>query len=429
VHTSPTNLKTENMPVDQMEAPANRQDLSVEHNIPRAHSKEVSILDLLIIIAKRKRIVVAGTAAAVVLSVIGSLVIPNRYTATTTLLPPQQPQSLASALAAQFGGVGMLGAVAGKDLGLKNPNDIYIGMLKSRGVEDAIVQRFDLMKVYREKRLSDARAELQEYSSVEAGKDGLITVSVEDKDPKRAADMANAYVEELRSLTSTLAVTEAGQRRLFFEQQLRKAKDDLASAEAALKETQQKTGIIQLDSQAKSIIESVAAVRAQIAAKEVQLHAMQSFATDQNPDVVVLREELSGLRSQLSKLEQQRNAGGGDIQVPTGSVPEVGLEYVRRLRDVKYSETIFELLAKQFEMAKLDGARQGAVIQVVDASAVPDRKSSPRRSMIVIVSMLLGLFGSLALVFCLEIMERLKSDVTQFERFKALRESFTLKTL
>lgn len=412
------------MPTEQIEAQVDTSSVSGERWESPAQRAEISILDLLIVIAKRKRTVVIGTLAAMLVSAIASLILPNRYTATTTLLPPQQPQSLASTLAAQLGGVGMLGAVAGKDLGLKNPNDMYIGMLKSRGVQEAIVQQFDLMNVYREKRMSDARAKLQSDTSVEAGKDGLISVSVEDKDPKRAADVANAYVEELRQLTSTLAVTEAGQRRLFFEQQLRKAKDELANAEAALKETQQKTGLIQLDSQAKSIIESVAAVRAQIAAKEVQLHAMQSFATDQNPDVVVLREELSGLRAQLSKLEQRQNAGGGDIQVPTGRVPEVGLEYVRRLRDVKYSETIFELLAKQFEMAKLDEARQGAVVQVVDAAVVPDKKSSPRRSMIVIISMLVGFFLSLTWIFSAEAIERLQSDPVQFEQLRTLKQFF-----
>ena len=251
---------------------------------------------------------------------------------------------------------------------------------------------------------------MQEATDIQNGKEGFITVAVEDKNRKRAADLANAYVEELRNLTSTLAITEASQRRLFFEQQLNKAKDDLANAEVALKETQQKTGLIQMDSQAKAIIESVAAIRAQIAAKEVEVQAMQFSATEQNPDLLLLRQQLAGLRAQAAKLENQQNSGGGDIQVPTGAVPEAGLQYIRSLRDVKYYETIFELLAKQLEASKLDEARQGAVIQVVDPAVEPDRKTSPKRGLIVVASMMLAFVGSLVWIFTSEFFERVKCD-------------------
>ncbi|HVJ04867.1 MAG TPA: Wzz/FepE/Etk N-terminal domain-containing protein, partial [Candidatus Saccharimonadales bacterium] len=318
------------MSTEQIESTATPDNDVVQSGRASGPVDEISLLELFAIIMKRKGLIVRTTVAAAFIAAVISFIIPNRYTATTSLLPPQQPQSLASALASQMGGAGgMLGAVAGGNLGLKNPNDIYIGMLKSRVVNDAMIKRFDLKTVYRDKDTSDARKDLQSATDIQNAKEGFITVSVEDKDRKRAADMANAYVEELRKLTSSLAITEAGQRRLFFEQQLRKAKDDLANAEVALKETQQKTGLIQLDNQAKAIIESVAAIRAQIATKEVQLQAMQYSATEQNPDVLTLREELAGLRAQSAKLEKQQNSGGGDIQVPTGSVPEAGLQYIR----------------------------------------------------------------------------------------------------
>ncbi len=378
----------------------------VQSGRPSGPVDEITLMELLAIIAKRKSLIIRTTIIAAVLAAIISFLIPNCYTATTSLLPPQQPQSLASALATQMGGAGsMLGAVAGGNLGLKNPNDIYIGMLKSRIVSDVLIKRFDLKKVYRDKRVSDARKDLQDATNIQSGKEGFITVSVEDKDRKRAADMANAYVEELRNLTSHMAVTEAGQRRLFFEEQLRIAKDDLANAEVAMKETQQKTGLIQLDSQAKAIIESVAQIRAQIAEKEVELRAMQFSATDQNPDLLRLREQLAGLRVQSAKLEGQQNTGAGDIQVPTGSVPEAGLQYIRRLRDVKYYETIFELLAKQLEASRLDEARQGAVIQVVDPAVEPDKKSSPQRSLIIIASIIFAFVGSIVWVSISEIIE------------------------
>lgn len=398
------------MATEQIETTAEELQDIVESGRASGPVDEITVLELFAIVAKRKTLIMRTTIAAAVVAAIVSFIIPNRYTATTSLLPPQQPQSLASALASQMGGAGMLGAVAGSNLGLKSPNDIYIGMLKSRVVNDALIKRFDLMNVYRDKRLSDARKDLQEATDIQNGKEGFITVAVEDKNRKRAADLANAYVEELRNLTSTLAITEASQRRLFFEQQLNKAKDDLANAEVALKETQQKTGLIQMDSQAKAIIESVAAIRAQIAAKEVEVQAMQFSATEQNPDLLLLRQQLAGLRAQAAKLENQQNSGGGDIQVPTGAVPEAGLQYIRSLRDVKYYETIFELLAKQLEASKLDEARQGAVIQVVDPAVEPDGKSSPKRGLIVVASMMLAFVGSLVWIFTSEFFERVKCD-------------------
>jgi tyrosine-protein kinase Etk/Wzc len=408
------------MATEQLETTAAEINDFVESGRSSGSADDITLLELLTVVAIRKSLVIRTTIAAAVVAASISFLIPNRYTATTSLLPPQQPQSLASALAAQMGGAGILGAVAGKDLGLKNPNDIYIGMLKSRVVNDALIKKFDLMKVYRDKQLSHARKDLQDATNIENGKEGFITVAVEDKDRKRAADLANAYVEELRSLTSNLAITEAGQRRLFFEQQLSKAKDDLANAEVAMKETQQKTGFIQMDSQAKSIIESVAAIRAQIAAKEVELQAMQFSATDQNPDLLMLRQQVAGLRVQSAKLEKQQNSGGGDIQVPTGSVPEAGLQYIRSLRNVKYHETIFELLAKQLEASKLDEARQGAVIQVVDPAVESERKSSPKRALIVALFTILGFLAGCILALIQWWRELVQSDPVAEKRFQAL---------
>jgi uncharacterized protein involved in exopolysaccharide biosynthesis len=360
---------------------------------------------LWIVVAQHKKWIGKVTAAIMVLAAIVTFLLPNHYTATTTLLPPQQNQSLAAALSGQLSGMGPLAAVAGKDLGLKTSSDLYIGMLKSNTVEDALIYRFELMKVYRDSRKSDAREDLEKASAIAVGKEGFISISVEDRDRTRAAAMANAYVTELQKLTQNVAVTEAGQRRLFFEQQVTQAKDNLANAEDALQKTQQKTGIIQLDGQAKAIIESVGQLRAQIAAKEVQLQSMHSFATENNPDVFIANQELAGLRAQLAKLELQQNVSSGDIQVPTGKIPEAGLEYLRRLRDVKYCESIFELLAKQYEAAKLDEGRQGAVIQVIDPATEPDKKSSPKRTLIVVIATALGLMGSMAFIVAAQLVK------------------------
>jgi len=195
-----------------------------------------------------------------------------------------------------------------------------------------------------------------------------------------------------------------------------------------LKETEQKTGLIQLDGQAKAIIESVVKLRALMAAKEVELHAMRLFSTEQNPDVQLGEQQLSGLRAQLALLEKQSAGpadGLGDVQVPTGSVPEAGLQYVRKLRDVKYAETLFELLAKQYEAARLDEAKTAAVIQVLDPAVEPDRKSSPRRSLIVALAALLGLFSSCMYGLIADAVHRMRLEPESNAQFAALRTAIS----
>lgn len=372
---------------------------------------EISLLDLLIALAKRKGLIIKTALSFAVLAIVVSLLLPKKYTATTTILPPQQSGSISSALLSQMGGLGSLAMAAGGGLGLKNPNDMYVSMIESRTVEDAMVKRFNLAARYKAKFPSDARKAFEDHRDVKANaKDGLIQISIEEKDPKLAAEMANTYVEEFQKFSSTMAFTEASQRRLFFQQQLEQAKDNLANAEEDLKRTEQKTGLIQLDSQARALIESAASLRAQVAAKEVQIQAMRSYATDQNAELRVAEQELDGLKAQLAKLSGSSDPNAQDIVVPRGKVTEAGLAYVRKFRDVKYYETIFEILARQFEMAKLDEAKQGALIQVVDKAVPPDRRSSPKRALIVIVATAAGLFFGVLLALILEGLQNAKPE-------------------
>jgi uncharacterized protein involved in exopolysaccharide biosynthesis len=362
---------------------------------------EISLLDLLIVIAERKRVILWTTAVFAILAIVISLLLPKRYTATVTLLTPQQNSSMNASLAAQLGSTGGMAALAGGSLGLKNPNDTFVAMLQSRTVEDAMVQHFGLMQEYHARNLSSARMAFETQVTLNgSGKDGLIHISVEDRDPQRAAALANGYVEQFRNLSEHLSITEASQRRLFFEQELEQAKDSLANAEEALKQTEQATGVIQLDSQARALIESAASLRAQITAREVQIQGMQTYATAENAQLVQAQRELEGMRAQLVELGGSEDSPAGELIVPKGLVPEASLEYVRKLRDVKYNETIFDILARQFEAAKLDEAKEGALIQVVDPAVPPDLRSSPRRSLIVIGSTVIGfLFGVFVALF------------------------------
>jgi uncharacterized protein involved in exopolysaccharide biosynthesis len=398
------------MMTDKNDFPNNQAQAEVQ-------SDEIGLLDIAIILAKNKRNILLVTFFAMLVAVGVSLSISNKYTAKTQILPPQS-NSGSSAL---LGQLGALSGLAGGGSALKNPNDIYIGMLNSRTVADNLIKRFNLMSVYDVKFATEARNTLQRASSIVNGKDGLIFIEVTDEDPKLAASLANAYVEELQKLTKLLAVTEASQRRLFFERQLKQSKLELADAEVALKQVQEKTGLIKLNEQAEAIIQAAAALKAQIAAKEVALGAMRVFSTSNNPEYIKIQQELIGLRAQLSKLETGMNMGKGDISVATSAVPELALEYTRRVRDVKYQETIFEMLAKQLEISKVDEAKEGSILQVLDSAVVPDKKSKPARGVMVIFTGFLAAIFAIFWAFLSEAFRSSKSNPRNLEKFEQFK--------
>jgi tyrosine-protein kinase Etk/Wzc len=373
--------------------------------------------ELLIVLAKRKGFIIKFVSGAVVLSLIVVLLLPKIYTATTRIMPPQQPQSLS--LTALMSQLGPLGALA-QGVGLHTPSEIYVSMLRSDTIANNIIERFSLKKVYGAKLDVDARRRLEQASLIVANKDGIISVSVDDKDPQRASDMANAYAEELEKLTKVLAVSEAAKRRLFFERETKLAMDDLSTAEIALKQTQEKTGLILLEPQSRAIMEALEALRARVAAKEVEIEAMRSFAAPQNPDLVRAQNELAALKQQVARLE----VGGGKASIadlPIENVPTAGLEYVRKLREVKYRESLFELLAKQFEAAKIDEARDTFIVQQLDRATKPERKSRPLRAVIVVVSAAVALILAIMAAFFMEKLERAREDrefASQLQLFK-----------
>jgi uncharacterized protein involved in exopolysaccharide biosynthesis len=369
---------------------------------PQAETQN-SLLDITLLLVQHKRFIIRFVAGATLLAVVVSLLLPVQYEATTVLLPPSQTTSLGSSVLGQagmgsLGSLGVLGALAG-GLGLKTQTDTYIAILKSRTVEDAVVQRFGLVSEYRLHRVSDARKALEQHATIGAGtKDGLIRIAIEDRDPRRAAELANGYVEEFRRFSESLAITEAARRRLFFEQQLQPAKDNLTAAEEAMRKVEQTTGVMQIDSQARALIESVAVLRAQVVAKEVQIQGMRSFAAEDNPDLILAKQQLASLQKQLDQLAGSQNDTGSDIVLSKGKVTHAGVEYLRRYRDLKYHETVYELLLKGLEVAKLDEAKEGEIVQVVDAAVPPDGKSSPHRTIIVLATIVLAVFFAVSWV-------------------------------
>lgn len=389
---------------------------------------QINLIDLLIVLAKRKRLIIGITMGVAICTAIISLIMSPVYMATTKILP-RQKSSDSSDLASHLqmlDQAGVISILSGGALGIKTSNDLYIALLNSRPVLDRIIDMFDLMKLYNSKSRDEVRRSLKDkIMAQDDKKSGIITVNIEDKDPKRAADMANAFIEELRVMNKGLSVTEAAQRRLFFEEQLKDEKDSLSKAEEAMKSFQEKTGVVKIDTQATAVIENISHLKAQIAAKEVQIKVMRTYLTSQNPDIQRAEEELKGTVEQLGRLESKNE--DGSALVPTGNIPSASTEYVRRMRDLKFNETLYGLLLNQYEAAKLDEARDATVIQVIEKAVPPEKKVKPKRMQMVILTMIASLFVSIFAAFFIEYMERIKIDPENKERVETLKRYISFR--
>jgi tyrosine-protein kinase Etk/Wzc len=389
-----------------------------------SEEQKIDLLEVTALLLSKKKTILEFTLVAVALATLLVFVILRpMYTAEATFLPPQSaPGSGLSQLASQLGSLGAVGALTG---GLKSSGDIYVGILKSRTIADTLIKRFDLQKIYKTKRISDTAKKLKGRSTFASGtKDTLITIIVEDHDAKRAADLANGYLDALYEQNGRLALTEASQRRLFFEQQLEREKNALADAEVELKKTEEQTGLISLSGQAQVEIDSIAQVRAQISSKEIELGALKQAATDQNPEVVRLQTQIDVLEQQLQKLQNDSGAQqSGNVLPATAKVPELALEYVRKQREVKYREVLFELIAKQYESARLDESREAPLLQVVDRAVVPDKKSGPPRALIVVGAIFLGIVLGASWVITRRAISIWQQDPVIAKRLAVLREA------
>ena len=386
------------------------------------NANEVSLLELVIIVAKRKKLISIITLAAAIVSAVISLSMPNLYKSNVKLLPPQQAQSGAAALLSQLGGVAGMAAGAA---GLKNPNDLYVAMLKSRTIADQLIAQFDLKRVYDLEEQEKARKKLENNTVITSGKDGLITIEVEDKNQLLVARLANAYVTELLQLTRVLAVTEASQRRMFFERQLELSKDKLAAAEVTLKGALDSHGVISVDSESRAIVETVARLRAQASAKEIELNSMRAFVTTNNPRFKLVEEELASLRLELSKLENGRSDDANG-SAKSGE-KQNGFANIKLLRDLKYHQMLYELLAKQFEAARLDEAKDSSVIQVLDPAIDPEKKFKPLRALIVVISSVFAFLAAIVYVLIAEFRRRLLLSSKGAEQWRELMAQFRFR--
>jgi uncharacterized protein involved in exopolysaccharide biosynthesis len=330
---------------------------------------EISLIDLLRALAGEWRLLVFGPLLVGLAALGVTYLIPPTYTARTSFLPPQQQQS---GSAAALASLGALAGLAGGAAGMKSPADQYVALMQSASVADRLIDQFKLVNVYEKKFRVDARNELARQVRIAVGKrDGLISVEVDDDSPERAAQMANQYVEELRRLTSVLAVSEAQQRRAFFDRELTQTRDKLAAAQQALQASGFSPGA--LKAEPKAAADGYARLRAEVTAAEVRMMTLRSSRAEQAPELQQAQATLAALRGELARAERTTQVADGP-------------NYIGKYREFKYQEVLFDLYARQFEMARVDESREGALIQVVDPATPPERRSKPQRVQVAGVS-------------------------------------------
>ena len=416
-----------------------------DNNLPvhsqRSDDDEINLMDIMLVIAKYNRFIMAFTAVSIVLALIYVMLQPFSYTAKTVILPPQTKSD--SSMGALLGNLGGLNAMPGvSSLGLNNPTDTFVGMLKSRSLADQVIAKLNLQKLYKAKTMTQTRQTLSGSTKITAGKDGFIIIEYTHSDPVIAAEIANTFVNELDKMNSTVAISEAARRRLFYEKQIKETSVNLSQAEAAMKETQRKTGWYEFGGfdvgmvgggtggggaslmsggtrVNASVLMKVEEIRAQITLKELDLASKRAYMTEQNPGYLRSLAILGALKANLTKLEG--SASGADVKVPVSQLSDTGFAYIHQMRDLKYKQSLMELYSKQFEMAKMDEAKESPLVQVVDIAMPPEERSSPKRALAMVIVTILALLIGIILAFTINAIDTAKQMPESAERLNLLR--------
>jgi uncharacterized protein involved in exopolysaccharide biosynthesis len=365
-----------------------------------------------------RRPLAAAALAGFLLSTVIALLIPSSYTATAELMPPDSESSaglaMISALAKAGGG---LGSIGGDLLGLKSSGSLFVGMLRSESAQISLVEQFDLKNVYRVKLIHDARAHLDQRTLIsEDRKSGIITISVTDGSPERAAALANAYIDRLNSLVNNLSTSSAHRERIFLEGRLQVARQDLDEASRQLAEFSSRNSTLDIQQTGKAMLDAAGNVAGQLIAAESELQGLRQMYTDDHPRVQSLSGRVEELRRQLARLQGQRadisavsavdvpstslpSAGAKEMPYPNlRSLPLLGVKYAEYYREAKIQETVYELLTEQYELAKIQEAKETPSVKVLDRARIPEKKSSPPRTLIVLLGTCLAVSGSMVLL-------------------------------
>jgi uncharacterized protein involved in exopolysaccharide biosynthesis len=357
---------------------------------------DIDFSEYLKVIFKNRELIGYVIGTALIISIIVSLLLPKMYVATARIMPPpENKHGLSSFLT---GVDNPLSGIAGSLIGTQTPASLYVGIMKSRSVADDMNQKFNLKKLYDLKYIEDVYKELASRSTlIISKKDNIISISVKDHDPQRAADMANAYVEMLDKTNRKLNITQGKRKRLFLEERLKEVRNDLGLAEVELKTFQEKYNLVAIEEQAKVAIEGAAEIKGQIIAAQTELEVLKQFGTEKQIEAVMLKAKIEELQKQLEAIENGEihkqvnpNAKAADINtnfyIPFKELPRLGLQLVRLTREAKIQEKLFELLTSQYEMARIEEAKDLNTIQVLDTAVAPEKKISPKRTRIVITS-------------------------------------------
>jgi uncharacterized protein involved in exopolysaccharide biosynthesis len=355
----------------------------------------------------RRRMLSRVAAYAVAASTVIAFLIPARYESTARLMPPdnQSSSGLAMAASAMSGAAGGLGGIAGDLLGMKSTSDVFVGILTSRTAQDKLIQQFDLKRLYRDRRMEDARKDLAEHTGISVDrKSQIITISVTDRSPQRAAAMGQAYVEELNRLVAELSTSSARRERIFLEGRLQAVNQDLEAAEKDFSQFASKNTAIDVKEQGKAMVEAAATLQGQLIAAQSQYEGLREIYTDNNTRVRTVKARIDELRHQLEKLGGKGESATtvsdqpGDSMYPSiRKLPLLGVAYADLYRRTKIQEAVLETLTKEYEMAKVQEVKEIPTVKVLDPAHIPDKKSFPPRLVLIFLGTALGL--SLAVVW------------------------------
>jgi len=389
--------------------------------------KSEKLIRYLQVLLKWRYFVIKLVLITTIASLIISLLITPQFTATATILPPSSDQmTMLGMISANIpGNIAGLAKISGLS-GMVTPSDLFAAIMHSGRIKGKIIRRFNLMKEFGTKTFSDASKQLDAITKIEVSPEGLISVAVTYKNKNLAADIANAYIEELDKFNRETAMTSGKKYRIFIEKRLKETEDSLTKAEESLRKFQEKHRTIALDTEIEKVIETIATLKSQIILKEVQKGASGGV---NNPYTQSIEQELRELRKQLAKIEfgsktKKRDEFGAGFSIPLSNLPEVSLEYARLLRNVKVQETIYEVLTQQYEQAKILEVKDTPTVEILDKASPPEKKSYPKRSAIVIFCAGLSLLTGFVLTFFFEYLEEIKKVSEWQEIYKIMNQDF-----
>jgi uncharacterized protein involved in exopolysaccharide biosynthesis len=390
---------------------------TISQPILNNQSEQVTLLDYIQVIVKRWKLIAIVIGSATVIAIIVSLFSPKIYSSTTSIMPPQ---SEGPSLLSQLPG-GLAGMAGSLGIGATT-SDLWVGILKSENVSEAIVRRFNLVHDYKAKTVDEVTKALTKMVKINKAKEGIVFITIEDTNPKRAAILANSFVEELDRVNRGLVTTAGGRMRAFVEKRLRETEVQLTKTEEAIKTFQENHSAVRLDNQSQVVIEAIGGIKGQLMAKEVELQTMLSYTTENHPKVGLLKAEVNELKVKLIELEEgkalSRDSNRKDIFIPTSKIPNLSLQYARLLRETKIQQTLYDLLTQQYEMARIQEAKDTPTVQVLDKAKVPEKRIKPQRKKMVMLATFASLFFAIFLCFFMEYIESIVGKEKLLQVFK-----------